>query len=176
MVHADALGWLPQQPAESTRAVVFDPPYAVGSPVRGREDGAAGSVFGPMSFLARTLREITRVLVPGGIVMIYADWRRMPDLADYPTRRSHPYEKPIETYRHVLSRVCRPGDVVLDPFAGSAGSRTVALELGCVWRGCDIDLNYVDETPFDSHTEGQVTCAARVAESASAPLPVAGRR
>jgi len=76
----DALSWLPGIESESVRAVIFDPPYAVGTPVRGREDGAAGSVFGPLSFMARTLRECRRVLVPGGIVAIFADWRRMPDL------------------------------------------------------------------------------------------------
>lgn len=76
----DALLWLPSIESESAKAVIFDPPYAVGSPVRGREDGAAGSVFGPLSFMSRALRECCRVLVPGGIVALFADWRRMPDL------------------------------------------------------------------------------------------------
>ena len=76
----DALSWLPTLPDESAKVVVFDPPYAVGTPVRGREDGAAGSVFGPLSFMSRTLRECCRILVPGGIAMRFADWRRMPDL------------------------------------------------------------------------------------------------
>lgn len=203
-VFDDALLWLPRQRPESARAVVFDPPYAVGTPVRGREDGAAGSVFGPMSFMSRALREVTRVLLPGGIVMIFADWRRMPDLlyiastaglrpatqiawvrnrpgtggllraswdpiaicargvpdavdraavrnvvetfdddavvrADYQVPRAHPYSKPVAVYRHVLARVCRPGDLVLDPFAGSGASRTAALDLGCDWAGCDVD-------------------------------------
>jgi hypothetical protein len=52
---ADALDWLPRQGTDSARLIVYDPPYAVGSPVRGREDGAAGSVFAPLSFLHLTL-------------------------------------------------------------------------------------------------------------------------
>jgi hypothetical protein len=52
---ADARDWLAAQAAGSARCVIFDPPYAVGTPVRGREDGAAGSVFGPLSFLHRTM-------------------------------------------------------------------------------------------------------------------------
>ncbi|MCC7060683.1 MAG: hypothetical protein IT508_10675, partial [Burkholderiaceae bacterium] len=76
----DALSWLPTFGDQVARAIIFDPPYAVGSPVRGREDGAAGSVFGPLSFMSRTLRECHRILVPGGIVAVFADWRRMPDL------------------------------------------------------------------------------------------------
>lgn len=203
IAHADALEWLPTLPDACARAVIFDPPYAVGSPVRGREDGAAGSVFGPLSFMARTLREVTRILVPGGVCMIFADWRRMPDLAyvastvglrpatevawvrtrpgtggllrsswdpilvvargvpdaidraairnvvvaDYPTKRVHPYEKPAAVYEHVLSRVVRAGDLVVDPFAGSGSSRVAALGLGAKWLGCDIDPAYAQPIP-----------------------------
>lgn len=78
--HADALEWLERQPPGEATVVVFDPPYAVGTPVRGREDGAAGSVFGPLSFMSRTLALSARALRPGGICMIFADWRRMADL------------------------------------------------------------------------------------------------
>lgn len=53
--HADALDWLEAREPGTAAAVVFDPPYAVGSPVRGREDGAAGSVSGPLSFMQRTM-------------------------------------------------------------------------------------------------------------------------
>lgn len=79
--HADALDWLASKPAGCATVVVFDPPYAVGTPVRGKEDGAAGSVFGPLSFLSRTLSETARTLRPGGVAVIFADWRRMADLA-----------------------------------------------------------------------------------------------
>jgi hypothetical protein len=49
--------------------------------VRSREDGAAASVFGPFGFLSNTLGRGCKLLVPGGIVMVFADWRRMHDLA-----------------------------------------------------------------------------------------------
>ena len=49
--HADALQWLKEQPPGEATAIIMDPPYAVGTPVRGREDGAAGSVFAPFGFL-----------------------------------------------------------------------------------------------------------------------------
>lgn len=70
---ADALEWLPRQRSESARCVVYDPPYAVGTPVRGREDGAAGSVFGPFGFIHKTLTEVCRVLRPGGVAFLFAD-------------------------------------------------------------------------------------------------------
>ena len=52
--HADAIKWLAERQGGVATLVVFDPPYAVGTPVRGREDGAAGSVFGPLSFMSKT--------------------------------------------------------------------------------------------------------------------------
>lgn len=193
--HADALDWLEARAAGAATLVVFDPPYAVGSPVRGREDGAAGSVFGPLSFMSRTLALTARALRPGGVCMLFADWRRMADLAyiattvglrastcvawtrkrpgtgglfrsawdpilicsrgtpdaidraaipnvveaEHPTKRKHPYEKPPEVFRHVFPRICRAGDLVLDPFAGSGVSERVAQEFGLRWKGCDID-------------------------------------
>jgi site-specific DNA-methyltransferase (adenine-specific) len=205
---ADAQQWLAGRESESAKLIVYDPPYAVGTPVRGKEDGAAGSVFGPFSFLSRTLSECARLLVPGGIVMIFADWRRMPDLgyiastvglrtatcvawvrnrpgtgglfraswdpvlivargvpdaidraairnvvvADYPTKRVHPYEKPPEVFRHVFPRICRPGDLVLDPFAGSGVSRRVAEEYGLRWAGCDIDPAYAGDESVEGQT------------------------
>ena len=200
--HADALDWLEAQDPGTTAAVIYDPPYSVGTPVRGREDGAAGSVFGPLSFLSRTMSLCARALRPGGIVIIFTDYKRMADMgyiastnglrpaacvawvrnrpgtgglfraswdpvlivsrgvpdavdraairnvivADYPARRRHPYEKPVQVYEHILSRACRAGDLVLDPFAGSASSRDAALKLGLEWRGCDIDPQF-SETP-----------------------------
>lgn len=197
---ADALEWLEARRAEEATFVVYDPPYAVGTPVRGKEDGAAGSVFGPFGFLSQTLALSARVLRPGGVVAIFADWRRMADLAyiattvglrastcvawvrtrpgtgglfraswdpilmvsrgvpdavdraavrnvieaNYPSKRVHPYEKPAAVFEHLFPRVCRPGDLVLDPFAGSGVSRRVALAQGLRWAGCDIDPAFAD--------------------------------
>jgi len=199
IVHADARGWLTAQAGRGAAVVVFDPPYAVGSPVRGREDGAAGSVFAPFGFLHETLRAARHALREGGICIIFADWRRMPDMgylcstvglrpstciawtrkrpgtggvlrsawdpimlaarglatavdraavrnvieADYPTKRRHPYEKPAAIFETLLPRVCRPDDLVLDPFAGSGVSGEVAARLGLRWEGCDIDPAFV---------------------------------
>jgi site-specific DNA-methyltransferase (adenine-specific) len=197
---ADALPWLAQRAADSAQLVVFDPPYAVGTPVRGREDGAAGSVFAPFGFMHKALQETARVLRPGGVAVMFADWKRMPDLlymatisglrastcvawirsrpgtgglfrsawdpvqivsrgvpravdraavknvieADYDTKRSHPYGKPAKLFREIFARACEPGDLVLDPFAGSGVSQLVADEMGLQWAGCDVDPAYAE--------------------------------
>jgi DNA modification methylase len=51
-------------------------------------------------------------------------------------------------YEHILARVCRRGDLVHDPLAGSGSSGLAAEKLGLdlVWRGCDIDLEYAEQT------------------------------
>lgn len=199
--HRDALDWLTDRQDGSATALIYDPPYAVGTPVRGKEDGAAGSVFGPLSFLSRTLALGAKTLRPGGVAIVFADWRRMPDLAyiastvglrpstclawtrkrpgtgglfrsawdpilivsrgvpdatsraairnvievDYPTSRSHPYEKPAAIFEHILPRICRGGDLVRDPFAGSGVTKRVAEGLGYRWEGCDIDPAFSTE-------------------------------
>jgi site-specific DNA-methyltransferase (adenine-specific) len=197
---ADALPWLAAREPASAQLVVFDPPYAVGTPVRGREDGAAGSVFAPFGFIHRALQETARVLVPGGVGVMFADWKRMPDLlymasisglrpstciawvrsrpgtgglfrsawdpiqivargvprandraavrnvieADYDTKRTHPYGKPAKIFREIFARSCQPGDLVIDPFAGSGVTKIVAAEMSLKWAGCDVDPAFAE--------------------------------
>jgi DNA methylase len=200
--HADALGWLARQEPGQARAIVFDPPYSRHSPMRGREDGAAGSVAAPFSFMHRAMGLCARAVQPKGIVIAFCDWELLPDIryiasvtglrehshlawirsrpgggglfrgacdsvliasrtppdrvdkaavknwyqADYEIPRSHPYSKPPELIGYILARVCRPGDLVLDPFAGSGSSQDAAQKLGLQWRGCDIDPQFAETT------------------------------
>ena len=67
--------------------------------------------------------------------------------ADYEIPRNHPYSKPPELIAYILARACRPGDLVLDPFAGPGSSRDAARKLGLTWRGCDIDPQLAETTP-----------------------------
>ena len=77
---ADALDWLPRQPAGAARAIVLDPPYSRYSPMRGREDGAAGSVSAPFSFLHKIMGLCARAVMPDGVVIIFGDFKLLPDL------------------------------------------------------------------------------------------------
>ena len=67
-------------------------------------------------------------------------------VADHEQPRPHPYSKPVPLLEYLLGRICRPGDTVLDPFAGSGSSRTAAEKLGLdlAWRGCDVDPAYAE--------------------------------
>lgn len=50
----------------------------------------------------------------------------------------HPYQKPESLFDYIFQRIVAPGDLVLDPFAGSGSSRAPAQRVGARWRGCDI--------------------------------------
>lgn len=215
IAHAHAVDWLAAQEPGCATAVVFDPPYAVDtSSVRGKDDGAAGQVFGAFGLFHQALTLSAKALRPGGIVLIFCEFKRTPDLgyiatisglkyatcvawvkngvgtggmlrgawdpvmiyakgradavddaavrnvvetfegatvvrAKRPAGRAkvHLYQKPPEVYEHILGRVCRPGDLVLDPFAGSGSSRDAAGKLGLEWCGCDIDPQFAEPTP-----------------------------
>ena len=92
--HADALDWLARQEPGAARAIVFDAPYSRYGPMRGREDGAAGSVYAPFSFMHRVMGLCARAVQPKGIVIIFCDWELLPDIGCIasicgPRERSH---------------------------------------------------------------------------------------
>ena len=57
--------------------------------------------------------------------------------ADHPSNKGHPYEKPAQVWRHLLSRL--PSTTVVDAFAGSGSSAEVAIEQGHRWIGIEAD-------------------------------------
>jgi DNA modification methylase len=79
IVFGDALNVLGDEPADSFDTVFLDWPYSQASPVRGKDDGAAARVFGPVSFLARLLQEVARIAKPGAHLYLFADWKGIPD-------------------------------------------------------------------------------------------------
>jgi len=55
--------------------------------------------------------------------------------------KSHPTEKPVQLYRHLLETV-PTGSRILDPFAGSGTSGQAALELGQSFTGIELSHEY----------------------------------
>ena len=56
--------------------------------------------------------------------------------------RTHPTEKPVWLWQRIISATTKPGDVVLDPFAGTGSSGEAALRLGRRWIGIELDPKY----------------------------------
>jgi site-specific DNA-methyltransferase (adenine-specific) len=56
----------------------------------------------------------------------------------------HPTQKPLALLERVLAASAAPGDLVLDPFAGSATTGVAALAAGCRFLGIERDPAFVD--------------------------------
>lgn len=56
----------------------------------------------------------------------------------------HPTVKPVALIRHLLRLICKPGDVVLDPFVGSGTHGVAATREGLSFIGCDLDPGHVE--------------------------------
>lgn len=59
-----------------------------------------------------------------------------------PRGKSHPTEKPWQLAAHYVSNSSSPGDLVLDPFAGSGSTAIAAEETGRKWLTCELDKEF----------------------------------
>lgn len=84
-----------------------------------------------------------------------SDWTPNPlgakpkDVIEIPTtcngmgeKTKHPTQKPEELLRKLVLAASNPGDIILDPFAGSGTTLVVAEQLGRQWIGCEINPEY----------------------------------
>jgi site-specific DNA-methyltransferase (adenine-specific) len=62
----------------------------------------------------------------------------------YSGNRIHPTEKSVDTLRPIVEAFSKPGDVVLDPFAGSGSSLVAAALLGRRYIGIEIEPDYCE--------------------------------
>ena len=76
--------------------------------------------------------------------------RTMWDINTEPRRREaggiddHPAVMPMTLARRCIQITSRPGDVVLDPYAGSGTTLLAAMELGRDWVGIELKPEYVE--------------------------------
>lgn len=77
----------------------------------------------------------------GKMVFNWFSWKR--DGKDIP--KIHPTQKSVETLKELISIFTDPGDVVIDPCAGSGSTLRAALELGRPSFGFEIDRRMCKE-------------------------------
>ena len=70
-------------------------------------------------------------------------WRMAPPGADEKTAGRHPTQKPLALLERIIAACTRPGDIVLDPFAGSATTGVAALKLGRSFIGIESDPGHL---------------------------------
>lgn len=129
VVHGDALLVLPEVPPESFDLVVLDWPYATASAVRGKDDGAAGRLYGPVSFFACVCQAVHRVARPGCHVYAFTNGQGKAD---------HAYAMSTGG---------------LYPAVEIAwGSRYVGT--GGIWRGAWSPIFFASKGPAEARTEG----------------------
>lgn len=61
----------------------------------------------------------------------------------YTGNRLHPTQKPMEALSPIIAALSRPGDIVLDPFAGSGSTLVAARRLGRGYIGIELDAGHV---------------------------------
>jgi site-specific DNA-methyltransferase (adenine-specific) len=75
--------------------------------------------------------------------------RRVPSPApdvlpwSYTGNRLHPTQKPTAALKPIIAALTRPGELVLDPFAGSGSTLVAAQELGRDYLGIELDAGHV---------------------------------
>jgi site-specific DNA-methyltransferase (adenine-specific) len=70
-------------------------------------------------------------------------WRMSPPPSNEKVHGKHPTQKPVALVARCLEASTNPGDLVLDPFAGSATTGVAALKLGRSFLGCEREQKYV---------------------------------
>jgi site-specific DNA-methyltransferase (adenine-specific) len=56
----------------------------------------------------------------------------------------HPNEKPVELMRRLIETTTKPGDLILDPFAGSGTTLVAALQSGRRYMGVEISPQHYE--------------------------------
>lgn len=59
-------------------------------------------------------------------------------------KKTHPCEKPVDLLKFYITNSSNEGDIVLDPFSGTANTLIAAKELGRKYLGYEIDKEYFD--------------------------------
>lgn len=70
--------------------------------------------------------------------------RRDPNVVEFPRtgNKFHPTEKPVELMEYLISKVTKPGELVLDPFMGSGTTGKACKNLNRDFIGIEIDETY----------------------------------
>lgn len=150
IIHGDSLTVLRQMEPESVDAIITDPPYGInyvsqtGASIKNDKSpfiwflgmGDTKAAFAP-SHENIVFAVKGKYSFPGS---------RPKDLVTFPKINSskmvHPTEKPVGLLANLISSVTKPGDLILDPFAGSGSTLVAAKKTGRRFIGIELDDEY----------------------------------
>jgi site-specific DNA-methyltransferase (adenine-specific) len=89
----------------------------------------------------RDLWEIAERPLPGGEQVV---WSVPTPGPREKVHGRHPTQKPLALLDRVVAASTGPGDLVLDPFSGSATTGVAAVRAGCRFLGIERDPAYVE--------------------------------
>lgn len=90
----------------------------------------------------RNIRECWRpflVLSNGAPVVMKHQWTDVIVAADKPDKTKHPWAQAVGPFKDLVGWFTEPGELVVDPFAGTGTSGVAAVELGRKFIGVDVD-------------------------------------
>lgn len=79
----------------------------------------------------------------GGPARLFSHhWRGLIKASEQDQRRLHPTQKPVAVMRWIIDKTTAPGQIILDPYAGSGSTLVAAKELGRNYIGIEITQDY----------------------------------
>ncbi len=101
-----------------------------------------GMLGNSTEFIYWLRKEKPVVYKPDGLLWKCEVWRQMP--VQGKKRPNHPAPFPIELPTNCILLTTQPGDVVLDPFAGSGTTLVAAKQLGREYIGIEVSKEYCE--------------------------------
>lgn len=166
--HGEAWEWLRSLPSGSAGALVSDPPYSSGGFTRGDRMADPDVKYRSTGrgILVWTKKNATRpqrgrfradaeffvwgsagaLPMDGPVLAGTVDAFEAAEVSCSPVsgaRRLHLTEKPVDVMEAVLG-IVRPGQLVIDPFAGSGSTGVGCLRRGLPFAGCELKASNVE--------------------------------
>lgn len=150
IIHGDSLTVLRQMEPESVDAIITDPPYGINYV---SQTGASIKSEVIWDKVYHGMGDTKAAFAPSHENIVFAvkgkysfPGSRPKDLVTFPKINSskmvHPTEKPVGLLANLISSVTKPGDLILDPFAGSGSTLVAAKKTGRRFIGIELDDDY----------------------------------
>lgn len=88
--------------------------------------------------------ELAWVKEGGSARLITHLWNGMLKASERDELRTHPTQKPVAVMEWVIDQVCKPEDVVIDPYMGSGTTGIAAVRRGHPFIGVEMDETYFE--------------------------------